>query len=102
MSVIHFYSATLTAFSSLGFRPIIYPLQAKATVFHTMVQDPQRTAARMVRGLANVKLGVLVNCFPKGHAVQQCSAESLDADRSQKERDDEEKDYIFFSFLNLS
>jgi hypothetical protein len=57
----------------------------------------------MVRGLANVKLGVLVNYFPKGHAVQQSIAESLDADRNQKEtEDDEAKDYVFFSSLNLS
>jgi hypothetical protein len=68
-----------------------------------MVQGPHRNAARMVWRLANVKLGALVNYVPKGHAVQQCIAESLDADRSQKETTwDEEKGYLFFSSLNLS
>jgi hypothetical protein len=57
----------------------------------------------MVRGLANVKLGVLINYFPKGHAVQQCIAESPDADLRQTETEDgEEKDYLFFSSLILS
>lgn len=56
-----------------------------------MVQGPHRTSARIVRGLTNVKLGVLINYFLKGHAVQQCIAETLDADRNQKETEDEEK-----------